>query len=103
MKKKTVIEEIFNKDYDGMYAEIRFSDLPKDLKDTDVIDIRRENTYYSENESYKAFTELVIFREREETDEEFQKRVEGNKSQEEFLKRRRHEQYLKLKEEFENN
>lgn len=103
MKKKTILEEILNKYYDGMYTQIRFSDLPKDLKDTDIIDIHRHEPYYSENQSYEDYTELLVFREREETDEEFYERVEHENRREEEIKQRRLERYLKLKEEFEKN
>jgi len=94
-------EEIFSKHFNGDLKQIRFSDLPKDLQENDIIDIRREDGYFSENESYDAYTELVVIREREETDKEYQKRIKQETKLNEELKKRRYEHYLKLKSEFE--
>ena len=80
---------------------MRFSDLPKDIQDDDIIDIRREEAFFSENHSYDAYTELVIIREIEETDKEYQKRISDNEYHKEKLKKLRYENYLKLKSEFE--
>lgn len=100
MKQKIKIA-IYNKDYAGNYVDVRFSDLPKDIQENDIIEIRREEAFFSENNSYDAYTELVIFREREETDEEYQKRISDNEYLKEELRKRRYENYLKLKSEFE--
>lgn len=100
MKQKIKIA-IYNKDYAGNYADVRFSDLPKNIQENDIIEIRREEAFFSENNSYAAYTELVIFREREETDEEYQKRISDNEYLKEELRKRRYENYLKLKSEFE--
>ena len=99
--KQKVKEEIYTKDFKGNFQEIRFSDLPKDIQENDIIDIRREESFYSKNNSYDAYTELVVIREREETDEEYQKRISDNKYHKEELRKRRYENYLKLKSEFE--
>jgi hypothetical protein len=99
--KQKIKEEIYIKDFEGNYQEIRFSDLPKDIQENDIIDIRREESFYSENNSYDAYTELVIIRERDETDGEYQKRISDNQSHKDALRKRRYENYLKLKTEFE--
>jgi hypothetical protein len=99
--KQKVKEEIYTKDFKGNFQEIRFSDLPKDIQENDIIDIRREESFYSKNNSYDAYTELVVIREREETDEEYQKRISDNEYIKEELRKRRYENYLKLKSEFE--
>ena len=99
--KQKVQEEIYTKDFKGNFQEIRFSDLPKDIQENDIIDIRREESFYSKNNSYDAYTELVVIREREETDEEYQKRISDNEYIKEELRKRRYENYLKLKSEFE--
>lgn len=99
--KKTVIDEIYSKFFDGDNYQIRFSDLPKDILDTDIIDIAHEEAYYTENSSHDAFTNLVILREREETDEEYNKRIEQEAKIAESRKSKRYEEYLKLKNEFE--
>jgi len=99
--KQKVKEEVYTKSFNGDCYEIRFSDLPKNIQNDDIIDIHRVEGYYSENNSYDAYTELVIIREREETDEEYQKRISDNEYHREEMRKRRYENYLKLKEEFE--
>jgi hypothetical protein len=101
--KNIIIEEVFCKYFDGDLHIIRFSDLPNDIQENDIIDIHRIEPYYSENQSNGAYTQLVINREREETDDEYQKRISKEEKQKNELKQRRYETYLKLKSEFENN
>jgi hypothetical protein len=93
--------EFYRKNFKGNFKEIRFSDLPKDLQEDDIIDIRREESFYSENTSFDAYTELLIIREQDETEEEYQKRISDNELFKEESKRRRYETYLRLKSEFE--
>lgn len=95
-------EEIYRKHLGDNYAEIRFSDLPKDIIPSDIISIEREDSYHSEKESYDAYTDLVVLRERDETDEEQEKRRRENEEFTNLLKEQRRETYLKLKKEFEN-
>lgn len=95
--KKKIKEKIYSKYFDGNYYEIRFSDLPKNIQENDIIEIVREESYFSENNSYDAYTELVILREREETDEEYQERMSENEKTREQLKQMRYKNYLKLK------
>jgi len=99
--KQKVKEQVYLKDFKGDCADVRFSDLPKDIQDNDIIEIRREESFFSENHSYDAYTELVVIREREETDEEYNKRIERGKRDNEQMRNRRYENYLKLKSEFE--
>jgi hypothetical protein len=99
--KRKIQEHIYTKSFE-YYYNIRVSDLPKDIQDSDIIEIHKIESYHSENESYDAFTELVIFREREETDKEYSDRISKNKELELDLKNRRYQTYLKLKEEFES-
>jgi hypothetical protein len=100
MKKKIKVE-VYCKHFDGDGYEVRFSDLPKDIQSDDIINIQREESYYSENDSYEAYTKLIVIREREETDEEYENRKKTLDMMKEISKERRYEQYLKLKEEFE--
>ncbi len=100
--KQKVREEIFNKHYNGVISGFRFSDLPENLLPTDIIDLVRDEGYYSENNSWDAFSELKVFRERLETDEEFEKRKDFILKKLDQSKKDRYEQYLKLKKEFEN-
>jgi len=101
MKKEIIREKIFIKHYDGIMNGIKFSDLPKDLQPSDIIDIQKNEGFYTENNSCDNNTDLVVYREREETDEEFKKRklFWGKKIEE--SKKARYETYLKLKKEFE--
>lgn len=101
--KKLLKKEIFSESFKGEHYNVRFDDLPKDIQDNDIIEIRREDAYNSENNSYDAYTELVIIREVEETDEQYQKRIENENRDAKILKARRYEHYLKLKKEFEND
>ena len=66
--KKIVREIIYSKHFEED-EDIRFSDLPKDIQDNDVIDIHKEDEFHSENNSYDAHKRLIVDREREETDE----------------------------------
>ena len=93
--KKKIKEVIFRKHLESENQEIRFSDLPKDIREDDIIDIRREESFFN------AYNELLVIREREETDEEHAKRIDDNKRNMEELRQRRYETYLKLKSEFE--
>lgn len=105
MKKIKKIKEIGSKHFDGMLHRVTYGDLLSlklDLLPTDIIEIIREDNFYSENESYDEYTMLVVSREIEETDEEFDRRIKREKEDKEFLKKRRYENYLKLKKEFES-
>jgi hypothetical protein len=99
--KQKVKEKIYTKDFKNSQEDVRFSDLPKDIQENDIIEIRREEAFFSENNSYDAYTELLVICERDETDEEYQKRISDNEYHKEELKKRRYENYLKLKSEFE--
>jgi hypothetical protein len=101
--KKLIREEIFSKHFRGEDADVRFSDLPKDIQPNDIIHIQRDEGYCSENNSWDPFTELIVIREREETDAEQEKRIADNAAMKEVLRKRRYESYLKLKNEFDNN
>lgn len=101
--KKIKVKEVINRIYfDSEYAEIKFSDLPQDIRDDDIIDIIRKESYSSENDSYDGYSELVIIRERDETDEEYNKRVSEIQNHFKKRKKERYETYLKLKSEFED-
>jgi hypothetical protein len=100
--KKKIKNEVFSKHYSGDDANVKFSDLPKNgIQDDDIIDIRRCEGFMSENESYDAYTELVVIRYVEETDAQYEKRITREARDKEELKKRRYESYLRLKSEFE--
>lgn len=101
MKKEIIREKIFSKHYDGIRTSIPVSDLPKNILPTDSIDIEKVESYYSENNSWDDHTILVVYREREETDDEFKKREMEIEKLKEQSRNQRYEHYLKLKTEFE--
>lgn len=103
MKKEIVREKIFSKRYEGIRISVPVSDLPKNILHTDSIDIEKVEGYYSENNSWDDHTNLVVYREREESDIEFTERKEEVKKLKEESKNQRYELYLKLKKEFELN
>lgn len=94
-------KEIFSRHYDGDNATVLFSHLPTDLLPDDIIEIGREDNYVSENNSYDAYTELAVYRMIEETDEEYQRRLDKEAMEAKWLKDRRYKNYLSLKKEFE--
>jgi hypothetical protein len=99
--KKRIQETIYTKMYNNEQAEIRFSDLPKDIEENDIIHIHREEAHNSIDNSYDAYTELIVLRERDETDEEYRERMLELEKYREELKKMRYKNYLKLKSEFE--
>lgn len=100
MKRKIIQEEIYCKYFEYQY-NVRFKDIPKDVQENDIIIIQHEEAHYSNNESNDAYTLLAIYREREENDEEYNKRITKKKTHDEYVKQKRYENYLILKEEFE--
>jgi hypothetical protein len=78
----------------------------KDIKDfqfedDDIISIGYEEAFYSKNNSWDGFYYCRVERMVEETDEEYEDRMERKRNSESMLKKNRYEQYLKLKKEFE--
>lgn len=97
--KQKVNKLVFERHYQGSDVGIPFGDLPKDLLDTDTITV----------ESYDSCTyglgdwttRIGINRYVEETDEEYDERIQQAKLHNEEARKTRLERYLKLKEEFE--
>jgi hypothetical protein len=71
------------------------------FEDDDIVSIGWEEPYYSENNSWDGFYYCRVERMVEETDEEYEDRMERKRSTDAMLKKNRYEQYLKLKKEFE--
>lgn len=65
------------------------------------IDIIKEDSHYSENNSYDAYKLIEIYKFREETDEECANRIAQLKKMKADLKKKRYKTYLELKKEFE--
>lgn len=99
-----------NKDRQTIYVDIYYRELrdvgipygdlklPEDIQPNDMVYIT------TELDEFDAIpvASLVIRRERLETDEEWDKRIEHNRFMEERRKETRFQRYLKLKEEFGN-
>lgn len=101
MEKKFITETIFRKQND--HNPIKFGEIDIELKPDDVIHAGHDEGYYSENNSWDAHYYLEVQRDRLETDEEFEKRKEDDEFFKKDLRKRRYENYLKLKKEFEND
>ena len=98
IEKMIISEEIYSKRYDTVITEIKYSDLPKDLQDNDLIVINYHDHDWQHDDCY---TTLKVFRKREERDNEYKDRLKKQKEVREISKKMRYENYLKLKEEFE--
>jgi hypothetical protein len=99
-----ITETIYYKWIEGDNATVRVSDLMdlSLLRPDDIIDIVKDEGYYSENNSWDPFTEIIIYREREETEAE--KNIRETEAENDKIEMRaiRYKRYLELKEEFEN-
>jgi hypothetical protein len=71
------------------------------FEDDDIVSIGWAEPYYSESNSWDGYCYCRVERMVEETDEEFEDRMERKRSTYALLKKNRYEQYLKLKKEFE--
>lgn len=101
--KQFVCKQIYKKRIgNGAECSVYVKDLPTDLFPDDEINIIRDEGYYSENNSWDAHTVLVINRLVIETDEEYENRKRYEEKHKNFFKEQRYNNYLKLKEEFEN-
>ncbi len=101
MEKKFITETIFRKQNNN--HPIRFGEIKIELEPDDVIFAGHDEGYYSENNSWDAHYYLEVHRNRLETDEEFEKRKVRDEEGKVEMRKRRYENYLKLKKEFEND
>ena len=92
---------IYRKRFKDPVNEFTLEDLPEDILKTDKIRFHAYEAWFSENESWDAFSEIEVFREREETPEEREKRKEETAKILESSKKERYQTFLKLKKEFE--
>jgi hypothetical protein len=99
-EKKIIHEQVFHK---ISYKEpIKFKEIDIDLEPDDEILQDFEDEYHGSDHAHDAHWSMTIFRDRLETDEEFEKRMEELERMRGELKERRRQQYIKLKKEFEN-
>lgn len=73
------------------------------LEDTDTLRIEVDEGYQDQDCSSDPCYIVEVWRYREETDEEFEKRKLSLEKRKEQSKKWRYEEYLKLKKEFEND
>ena len=100
MKKIKIEKQIF---FDTKNTPFKWKDIKNlELEDDDIIIFSYVEDYVSENHSYDAHYMGQIIRTVEETDEEFEKRKIETQKEKERIKKLRYQNYLKLKEEFEN-
>jgi hypothetical protein len=98
-KKQIVTDRIFSKiDYK---RPVYFGEITVALQPNDVVKQNYVEPFYSENESWDGHYQLEVFRDREETDAEYEKRKKENEAYNVELRERRYQNYLKLKKEFE--
>lgn len=96
-----VEEEIFDVTKDTPFT---WKDLKHiQFQDDDTINVRYEEGFYSENNSWDGGFVATVTRYRPETPEEQAERIEVTRKTKERLKRQRYERYLELKKEFEND
>ncbi len=97
MEKKLVISKFITElDIDSM----KVTDLISLLEM--IVEENGRSTYIDVDINYDSHDEIRVYSKREETDFEFEKRLEREERLNEGYKNNRRANYLKLKEEFEN-
>jgi hypothetical protein len=100
MEKKIKIERIFGTIDSSEPIKVT-QEMIDNIQVGDYIVSEHDEGHESENNSWDAHWKFEIHRERLETDEEYQKRIEDLAQHEKWNKERRYKSYLKLKQEFE--
>jgi nicotinamide riboside kinase len=100
-KKKIITDTVFGKiSYKG---GIKFSEIDIKLEPDDVILSGHEEAEYHSDGGMDAHYYMTIYRDRLETDEELKERMDRVNMEQIEMKKRRYENYLKLKKEFEED
>lgn len=100
MEKKLVEKSVLNEVYRNPVTWKQIKDFK--FEDDDIIEIGYVEPWENgPDNSGGDHYEVNITRQRLETDDEFNKRIEKEKDYQKWLKERRYENYLKLKQEFE--
>lgn len=73
------------------------------LQDSDILEVGFTKGWDEGDSARDNAYDLKVIRVREETEEEYQKRLSKIKESKKLAKRTRYENYLKLKKEFEND
>lgn len=96
-----VTETVFSKI--SYKKPITFGEINIELQPEDEIFQHWEEPFEGSVEAWEGHWSCEVHRDRLETDEEFETRMANSKTEKERMKKRRYENYLKLKEEFEND
>jgi hypothetical protein len=100
-EKKIITVIVFEKiDYK---KPIPLKDITVELQPDDIITQQYVEADSMGDESWDGHWMLEVERDREETDEEYQKRIKEDEFFQEEMRKRRYKNYLKLKKEFEEN
>lgn len=100
-KKKIITVTVFEKiDYK---KPIPLKDITVELQPDDIVTQQYIEADSMGDESWDSHWQLQVERDREETDEEYQERIEENAKFQEYVRKRRYENYLLLKKEFEES
>jgi len=99
-QKKIIEKEIYHIESDKQIYLTQ--DIINLLEPNDIINSGFEEPEYASDHGHDGYYYLSIYRNILETDEEFKNRLNEEKELKEDLKKRRYENYLKLKKEFEN-
>lgn len=99
MERQLVKDLVYDRHWDG-FPIIRFKDILFKIEPDDIIEIERVPEAYYSDSSNDAYTTLRIYRERLQTDEEFEKSKKKFEERAAQSKKQRYENYLKLKKEF---
>jgi len=97
MEKKIITKTVFQKH--GEHP-IKFSEINIELEPNDLIDAGYEEPFYGGDSGHDGYHHLTVTRRVEETDEEAKIRIEREVILKEDLRKRRYQNYIKLKNEF---
>lgn len=99
-KQKMVEEQLFCAQRDTPFTWKDIKHL--DLQDDDIINLCWVDSFYSENNSWEGHFEAEVIRMVPENDEQYKSRISAYERSKTNSKKQRYENYLKLKEEFDD-
>lgn len=103
IKRGITSDEIFKKEWSGEISYFLYGVLPKDLLPTDKIFLNINESYEGKDNGWDAYSELIVTRDRPQTDEEWEASKKFWNEKMEESKSERKKLYLKLKAEFEKD
>lgn len=113
MSKKQIEKVILSKSRSATHFSdnrFRWGDILKflneekvELQDSDILEVGFTEGWNESDSARDNAYDLKVIRVREETEEEYRKRLLKNEEYKKLAEKRRYENYLKLKKEFEND